>query len=210
MSEPSGAAITEAPAAPPIGLFDLAGCFLKIALASFGGGLSAWSRQLIVEERRWLDDQEFLSALTLTRLLPGPNQINLAIYVGSKFRGFPGAAAAFAGLVVVPVAILIGLGTAYFHAHHVPALQSILGGAVAAAAGMALSMAVKLGIPYLRQPSALLFAGAAYFGVHVMHWQLPLVVIGLAPFSMAWFWPRGEHAATHPEEPGAARQDGRR
>ena len=175
-----------------VGLLDLAGCFLKIALASFGGGLSAWSRQLIVEERKWLDDQEFLSALTLTRLLPGPNQINLAIYVGSRFRGLPGALAAFAGLVAVPVAILIGLGTAYFQAGHVPALRSVLGGAVAAATGMALSMGVKLGIPYLRQPSALLFAAAAYVGVHVMHWQLALVVIGLAPFSMAWFWPRGE------------------
>jgi len=40
-------------------------------LLGFGGGLSAWSRQVVVEERRWMNDAEFLSAMTVCRLLPG-------------------------------------------------------------------------------------------------------------------------------------------
>ena len=52
------------PATKP-GLLELALTFNKISLASFGGGLSAWARRVIVEEKKWLDDEEFLSALTL-------------------------------------------------------------------------------------------------------------------------------------------------
>jgi chromate transporter len=49
---------------------------LQVALMAFGGGLSAWSQRIVVEKRRWMTDQEFLTGLTVARLLPGPNQIN--------------------------------------------------------------------------------------------------------------------------------------
>src|SRR5262249_24757955 len=98
--------------------------FLTIALASFGGGLSAWAQRVLVERRRWLDQDEFLSALTLCRLLPGPNQVNMAVYVGTKFRGVPGALAAVAGLVAPPTAILLVLGEIYFRYRQIPALDA--------------------------------------------------------------------------------------
>jgi chromate transporter len=184
--------MSDAPPAPTIG--GLASCFLQIALSSFGGGLSAWTRRLVVEQRRWMTDEQFLSALTIARLFPGPNQVNMAIYVGVHFRGLPGALAALAGLLVVPLAILIALGIAYFQYHTVPALQATLAGVVAAAAGMALSMGFKIVGAYLRSPDALLFAAAAFVGVSVLHVRLPLVVLVLAPLAMAWFWPRGGDA----------------
>ncbi len=190
-----------ATAAAPPGLAELAGSFLRIALASFGGGLSAWSRQVIVEDKRWLDDEEFLSAYTLCRLLPGPNQVNLAIYVGARFAGPAGAAAALGGLVVVPLAIVIALGIGYFHYDHLPDLQRLLRGAAAAATGMALSMGVKVGLPYLHRLDALLLAAAAFVGVEVLRWPLVWVVLGLAPLGVAWFWPRGEGADGPPSPP---------
>src|SRR5262249_61508561 len=100
--------------------------FLTVALASFGGGLSAWAQRVLVQQRGWLDDDEFLSALTLCRLMPGPNQVNMAVYVGERFGGVRGVVAAVAGLVVVPTAILVGLGAAYFHYLHLPALAAAL------------------------------------------------------------------------------------
>ncbi|MBX3024011.1 chromate transporter [bacterium] len=174
--------------APTLGA--LAVCFLQIALSSFGGGLSAWTRRLVVEQRRWMTDEQFLGALTIARLFPGPNQVNMAIYVGVHFRGLAGALAALAGLLVVPLTILIAMGIAYFHFHHVPALQATLSGVVAAAAGMALSMGFKIVGGYLRQLDALLFAAAAFVAVTVLHVRLPLVVLVLAPLTMLWFWPR--------------------
>ena len=75
-------------------LTGLALAFNRIALSSFGGGLSAWSRQVVVEERRWMSDAEFLSAMTVCRILPGANQVNLAVFVGSKLRGLAVSSAA--------------------------------------------------------------------------------------------------------------------
>jgi chromate transporter len=173
----------------------LAGGFLKVALASFGGGLSAWSRQVVVEERRWMNDQQFLSALTVCRVLPGPNQVNMAVFIGARLRGIRGALAALAGLIVVPLAIVVGFGLLYFHYHRVPELRSLLSGAVAAATGMALSMGFKVGAPLLHQPDALVLAALAFVAVGLLHWPLVVVVAILGPLAMLWFWPRGDGPA---------------
>ena len=188
MSAPRGSA---PPEPPGVTLLDLATCFLQIALSSFGGGLSAWTQRIVVERRRWLTNEQFLSAVTISRLFPGPNQVNMAIYVGEHFRGLPGALAALAGLLGVPLGILLTLGWAYFHYHQVPELRAVLSGVVAAAAGMAMSMGVKLIGNYLRQPVALAFAAAAFAGVSICRLSLPVVVVVLAPLAMAWYWPRG-------------------
>ena len=54
-----------------VSLFELARTFNHIALASFGGGLSAWSREVLVVEKEWMGEAEFLSAMTMCRILPG-------------------------------------------------------------------------------------------------------------------------------------------
>jgi chromate transporter len=168
----------------------LAVAFLVLALASFGGGLSAWAQRVLVERRRWMEQDEFLSALTLCRLMPGPNQVNMAVYVGTRFGGLPGMLAAVAGLVVVPTAILLGLGALYFHYRHIAALDAALRGAVAAAAAMTLQMGVKVGRPLLRDPGAIALAVAAFVGVHILRWPLVWVVAVLGPLGVAWAWPR--------------------
>jgi chromate transporter len=167
----------------------LALAFLVIALASFGGGLSAWAQRVLVDRRRWLGQDEFLSAMTLCRLLPGPNQVNMAVYVGTRFGGLPGMLAAVAGLVVVPTAILLGLGALYFHYRHLAALDAALRGAVAAAAAMTLAMGVKVGRPLLRDPGAIALAVAAFVAVHVLRWPLLWVVAVLGPLGVWWAWP---------------------
>ncbi|MDT5160280.1 MAG: chromate transporter, partial [Mycobacterium sp.] len=84
----------EAEAGPAkVSLRELALTFNHIALASFGGGLSAWSREVLVVEKQWIGEAEFLSAMTMSRILPGANQVNIAVFAGSKMRGLPGAAA---------------------------------------------------------------------------------------------------------------------
>ena len=181
---------------PPPSTGALAAAFLTIALASFGGGLSAWAQRVLVERRRWLDQDEFLSALTLCRLLPGPNQVNMAVYVGTKFRGVPGALAAVVGLVVVPTAILLVLGELYFRYRQLPALDATLRGAVAAAAAMTIAMGLKVGTPLLRDPGGMVLALAAFVAVHVMRWPLVPVVAVLGPLGILWAWPRGPRAGT--------------
>ena len=82
-------------------LWQLVWTFNQIALASFGGGLSAWSREVIVVEKQWMGEEEFLTASTMCRIVPGANQVNLAVFIGAKFRGIPGAFAASFGLTAI-------------------------------------------------------------------------------------------------------------
>jgi chromate transporter len=163
---------------------------LQVALSSFGGGLSAWSQRIVVEQRRWMSDQDFLTGLTVARLFPGPNQINMAVYIGASFHGLGGALVALAGMLVVPFTLLMLLGLVYFQVHEIPAVDRVLAGVVAAAAGMALSMGFKILHTYWRDRVALLLAALTFVAMAVFHVRLIPMVLVAGPLAMVWYWPR--------------------
>jgi chromate transporter len=188
--------MSEAPES--VSLASLALTFNKIALAAFGGGLSAWSRQVVVEERRWLDDEQFLSAMTICRVLPGANQVNLAVFVGTELRGVPGAIAAVLGLTAVPVAIVIVLGWLYFANHELPEMQSVLRGMAAASVALSFSMAYKAGLKALRSAAAWALFGAAFVFSAVFRVPLLALLAVLGPLGLWWAWPRRDLAERTP------------
>lgn len=163
---------------------------LQVALSAFGGGLSAWSQRIVVEQRRWMSNEQFLTGLTVARLFPGPNQINMAVYIGAEFHGLPGALVALAGMLLLPFSLLMGLGLAYFHFHTIPSVDRVLAGVVAAAAGMALSMGFKILDQYWNDRVALLLAAVVFLALSLFDQRLMPVVLITGPFAMAWYWPR--------------------
>lgn len=178
------------PLAPAPSLLELFGGLLQVALSSFGGGLSVWSQRILVEQRRWMSNDAFLTGLTVARLLPGPNQINLAVYVGATFRGLAGALAALAGMLVIPFSLLMGLGMVYFHWHGLPLVDRVLAGMVAVAAGLALSMGFKILPSYRNDPVALLTAAAVFIAMVGLNVRLVPLLLVISPVAMAWYWPR--------------------
>ena len=179
------------PLAPRPGLVALFSGMLQVALSAFGGGLSSWSQRIVVEQRRWMTNEQFLTGLTVARLFPGPNQINMAVYIGAEFQGLPGVLAAMAGMLLVPFSLLIGLGFLYFQVHELPAVDRVLAGVVAAAAGMALSMGFKILDQYWKDPVALALAMTVFVALSVFHVRLVPVVLISGPLAMLWYWPRG-------------------
>ena len=178
------------PAAAPVSAWTLATTFNRVALASFGGGLSAWSRQVVVEERRWLTEAEFVSALTVCRLLPGANQVNLAIFVGARLDGVRGAVAAVGGLLLVPVLLVLALAWLYGLYHQLPALQAVLRGMTAAAVALTFSMVYKTGRTCLTSLPAWLLMLASLVAVGGLRLPMIVAVGGLAPIALWWAWPR--------------------
>ncbi|MBD2424354.1 chromate transporter [Cyanobium sp. FACHB-13342] len=162
---------------------------LQVALSSFGGGLSAWSQRIVVEQRRWMTNEQFLTGLTVARLFPGPNQINMAVYIGADFHGLAGALVALAGMLLLPFTLLMALGLAYFQFHTIPVVDRVLAGVVAAAAGMALSMGFKILDQYWNDRVALLLAAAVFVALTWWHVRLIPAVLVAAPLAMAWYWP---------------------
>ncbi len=150
----------------------LAWTFNVVSLESFGGGLGAWIRQLVVVEKRWLSEEEYLSAATLCQVLPGANQLNMAVFVGTRREGAPGAVAAVCGLVVLPALLAVSLGGALEIVRSVAPLKHALAGMAAASAGLALSVAARQGRHLLASPFPILLAASTM--LLVLAFRVPL------------------------------------
>lgn len=173
-----------------VSLLELAWTFNHIALASFGGGLSAWSREVLVVEKQWMGEEEFLSAMTMCRILPGANQVNMAVFVGTKMKGVPGALAAIVGLTLLPLVFVLLMGFIYFRFKEVPAVKSVLHGASAAAVALTIAMVIQTGRKCLTSAVPVLLALACFVLNGLLRWPLPVTLAIVAPVALFWAWPR--------------------
>jgi len=158
--------------------------FLRVSLLGFGGGL-VWARRVVVDQRRWLDDQEFAEILTLCQLMPGPNIVGITLCVGAKLRGAIGAITAVSGFILLPWTLGLSLGGLLLQYTHLPVLQNSLGGISAAAAGLMIATGIRLLMPHRNRRTALLFAALAFTGMAFVKLPLLIVLLGLAPISIA-------------------------
>jgi len=158
--------------------------FLKVSLCGFGGGL-VWARRVVVEQQRWLDDQEFAEILTLCQFMPGPNIVGITLCVGAKLRGTIGAITSVSGFILIPWTIGLMLGGLCLRYAHLAVLQNTLGGVSAAAAGLMIATGFRLLMPQRSRRTAWLFAALAFSGMAVFKLPLLFVLLGLAPVSIA-------------------------
>jgi chromate transporter len=170
----------------PVSLAALFGAFLIVSLCGVGGGGGiVWARQIAVEKRRWITDQEFADIVSLCQVMPGPNIVGIAVCTGAKTRGAVGTIAALCGFLIIPWGMGLSLGLLYLKFAHLTVLRNILGGVAPAAAGLLIATGIKLLTPHRRRPAALLFAALA-FGLMAFS-KLPLLVVlfSLVPLSIA-------------------------
>ena len=161
--------------------------FLTIGATSFGGGLTAWIRRELVERRRWIDDQQFLSNFALSQMVPGATNVNLAVLIGTQLRGIPGALTALAGMMLIPLAILLTLGTFYFTAHGGQGnrlLNAALAGAGAAAIGFNIATGIRLARYNVRRIGSGLIAAAIVVGIGILRIPLIEVLLVMLPVSL--------------------------
>ena len=160
--------------------------FLGVGLLGFGGVLP-FARRMIVEQRRWLSPAEFTDMLALCQFLPGPNICNLTIALGRHYHGFAGSAAAIAGLMGAPMAVAIGLGVLYSRYGGLPVVAHLIVGLAAAASGLVLATAIKIGAPLWRRERrwlALGVAALAFVCVAVVRTPLLPTMLLLTPLSV--------------------------
>ncbi len=175
-----------APSKGPRNLRDLFLTFTAIALQGFGGVLAIVQREL-VEKRGWLTNQEFVEDWSVAQIMPGPNVVNLSITLGDRYFGWRGALAASAGMLVVPMLLVIGLALLYNHWSGLPAVAGAIRGMGAVAAGLVAGTACKLAMSLRGHPlgwaGALCFAAAAMVALAWLHWPLVWVLLGLGGLS---------------------------
>jgi chromate transporter len=173
-----------------VSLVSLYAVFLRLGLYSFGGGISSWVHREIVEVRRWVTEEGFVSGFALGQILPGVNSTNLTIYIGQHLRGWIGAGVALAGLLSGPFVIVVAAGLAYRYLPQVPGLQAAIAGVAAVAVGMLLRLGLVFARRLPRRVMPVSVAAATFIAVGVFNWPLVWVVLLLAPISIAAAWPR--------------------
>jgi len=157
-----------------------------------------WARRGIVDEHRWMTADEFNETYALCHFLPGPNVVNLSVVFGSRFRGIPGAIAAFAGLLGPPVVIVTILAALYARYGELDTLRRILAGVSCAAVGLLLSAVCRMMMPLIKRRDVvgLVILVAVFVAIGLLRLPLPAVLLVAMPLSIAvTFAMRGQVAA---------------
>jgi chromate transporter len=121
--------------------------FAKIGTIGFGGGLAviAQIRALVVQQRRWLTDQEFTEGFALAQTLPGTGAGNTATYIGLKLRGWRGACVSMAGFILPSMLMMVGLAILYRHLRFLPDTDHLFHGLNAAVVALIFLTAWRIG-----------------------------------------------------------------
>ena len=160
--------------------------FAGMSLAGFGGVL-VWARRSLVDQRRWMTAEQFNETFALCHFLPGPNIVNLSVVFGSRFRGVPGAIAAFSGLVGPPVIIVTILAALYARYGELDALRRILAGVSCAAVGLLISAVFRMMMPLItkRDLVGMVVLVAVFVAIGLLRLPLPAVLLVAIPLSIA-------------------------
>ena len=185
-------------------LWEIASLFAFIGMTSFGGGLTAYIRRLVVRQKGWLTDDEFLPGLGLVQLLPGANVVGLSVYIGNHLRGPIGAIVALSMIITAPFNMVCTLGFLYFHAGTTTDTKALLAGVTAAACGLMASMVFEAGQKAITGVHDVLLIALTFvlvrgtppfdlFRLHVPslpHLHVPYVIMIVAPLAIWCHRPR--------------------
>lgn len=170
------------PDASPPTLREALGVWAKIGVVSFGGpaGQIALMHRVLVEERGWIDQERFLHALNFCMLLPGPEAMQLATYVGWRLHGTLGGLAAGLLFVLPGAVIVLALSIAYALFGQVPLVEAGFVGIKAAVLVIVIEALIKVSRRTLRRPHDWLIAVAAFLAIFVFAAPFPLIIAGAA------------------------------
>ena len=150
----------------------------RIALMSFGGpaGQIAVMHRIIVDEKQWIDEPQFLHALNFCMLLPGPEAQQLATYLGWLLNGTKGGIVA-GTLFVLPGAVaILFLSFLYALFGQVDAVEALFFGLKAAVLAIVVDAVIRIGRRALKSRLAQLIAAAAFVAIFFFAVPFPVIV----------------------------------
>jgi chromate transporter len=151
----------------------------RIGCLSFGGpaGQIALMHRELVDERRWVDEEEYLQALNLCHLLPGPEAQQLATWIGWKLHGWKGGIVA-GGLFVIPGAlVMLALSMLYALAADLQWFAALFLGIKAAVLAIIAQALLRIAGRALKTPLQRVLAVAAFAALFLFDAPFPLVVL---------------------------------
>lgn len=158
--------------------WDLFWTFNRMALRGFGGVLPVVERSL-VHERQWLSPKEFVECLAIAQALPGPNVMNMAVMVGDRYSGLKGSLAAVAGMITIPMLIVLTLTSVYQYYAALAVTQGILRGMTAVSVGLIIGIGLRLAQTQGDYRIGWIFGLLVFVLIGFLHAPLAVVILGL-------------------------------
>lgn len=175
--------------------------WLKLGFISFGGptGQIAIMHTDLVERKRWISERRFLHALNYCMILPGPEAMQLAVYIGWLMHRTPGAIVAGVFFVLPSLAILIALTWIYLVFGNVPVVAGFLYGIKPAVTAIVLFAAWRIGSRALRSGWLWAIAAAAFTAIFSFDLPFPLIILcaGLLGFVGGRYRPQAFSTGGH-------------
>ncbi|MCA0960784.1 chromate efflux transporter [Salipiger bermudensis] len=174
--------------------------FGRIGLLSFGGPAAqiGLMHRVLVDERGWLTEKQFLSALSFCMLLPGPEAMQLATYAGWRLRGTPGGLLAGALFVLPGAVVIAALAALYAAFGTAPQTEALLLGVKATVIVIVVQALMRLWAKALSGRAAMVLAALAFAALYLFAAPFPLVIA----IAGLWGWVTGgatvEHTAPSP------------
>ena len=167
---------------PPITFREALAFWLKLGFISFGGpaGQIAIMHRVLVDERKWIEEELFLHALNFCVLLPGPEATKLATYIGWLLHGTRGGLAAGILFVLPGALVMLGLSILYAIGRGIPAVEGALFGIKAAVLIIVVEALIRIGKRALKTNFMVAVAAAAFIGIFFLSLPFPLIVIAAA------------------------------
>jgi chromate transporter len=150
----------------------------KIGVLSFGGpaGQIALMHRVLVEERGWIDQKRFLHALNFCMLLPGPEAMQLATYVGWRLHGTRGGLAAGLLFVIPGALVVLALTIAYALYGHLTIVETAFIGIKAAVLVIVIEALLRVSRRALHRHHDWLIAAAAFVAIFFFDAPFPLII----------------------------------
>ena len=154
--------------------------FFKLGLFTIGGGMAMIPliQGIVVDEKHWMTEEEAVDCIAVSQGLPGVIAINMATYVGHQKKGVLGAVTATVGvilpsfvIIIMIVKILSGIGDNQY-------VNGAVVGIKAAATGLILFSAYKLGKQVLKGWFQVVLAVAAFVAVILLDANAVWPIIG--------------------------------
>ncbi len=156
------------------------------------GGVLPWARRTLVEHDKILTSEEFSAILGICQIVPGPNVVNLAVCIGSRFGGARGAVAAVLGLTLGPICIVMLLALLYEHYKYLELVKGVLRGISAVGVGLIASTGFKMLRDELKYPAMLFVVVVTIAAASYFHLGLGWVVLIASPLAILLGWKKAQ------------------
>tara|TARA_R100000365_G_scaffold2557_1_gene8031 strand:+ start:10276 stop:11643 length:1368 start_codon:yes stop_codon:yes gene_type:complete len=151
----------------------------RIGLLSFGGpaGQIALMHRILVEEQRWLGEKRFLHALNYCMLLPGPEAMQLAVYIGWLMHRTLGGIIAGVLFVLPGVVAIMALSWIYALYGNVGPVEALFFGLKAAVLAIVVQAVIRIGSRALKNGTMAAIAVASFVAIFGFAIPFPLIIL---------------------------------